>query len=88
MTRHEEIFYTQFVHVLQDFLQKNSRKQDEALVYTVQEAAEKLKISTNKAYELARTGQIPTIKIGGRVLVPRKRLEEMVNAEGGGKQWD
>ncbi|MBA4495131.1 helix-turn-helix domain-containing protein [Paenactinomyces guangxiensis] len=86
MTNSEELFFTHLSHVLQEIIEKNSRK-DDSLVYTVQEAAEKLKISTNKAYELARCGEIPTVKIGGRVMVPKKRLEDMVNSEGGGQQW-
>jgi len=51
----------------------------ERLTYTVEEAAALLGISRNSAYEAARRGEIPTIRIGRRVVIPRVRLEEMLN---------
>ena len=45
---------------------------------TVMEAAKTLGVSRNKAYEGARRGEIPTIKIGGRILVPRAALERLL----------
>ncbi len=53
--------------------------QPSRLVYTVDEAAALLGISRNKAYEAVKTGVIPSIKIGRRILIPRQRLEDMVN---------
>ena len=50
------------------------------LTLTIPETAELLGISLSKAYEAARLGQIPTIRLGTRILVSRRRLEEMVNA--------
>ena len=50
------------------------------LALTIPETAELLGISLSKAYEAARLGQIPTIRLGTRILVSRRRLEEMVNA--------
>ncbi len=47
-------------------------------VLTVDEAAALLRISRGSAYEAVRKGQIPTIKIGRRLLVPRARLEELL----------
>ena len=41
---------------------------------TVVEAARRLGIGRNQAYQAARTGEIPTIKIGKRLLVPRAAL--------------
>lgn len=40
------------------------------LCYTVPEAAELLRVSRNQGYELARCGEIPTIKLGSRIRVP------------------
>ena len=51
------------------------------LTLTIPEAAELLGISLSKAYEAARLGQIPTIRVGTRILVSRRRLEEMVNGQ-------
>ena len=47
--------------------------------YTVPEVATILGIGRNTAYEICRTGEIPTIKIGGRVLVPRSAIDELLN---------
>jgi excisionase family DNA binding protein len=45
------------------------------LTLTVPEAAEKLGIGRNQGYQAAQSGQIPTIRIGKRVLVPIAALE-------------
>ena len=41
---------------------------------TVEEASVLLGVSRTSAYEAARAGQLPTIKLGRRLLVPRARL--------------
>ena len=45
---------------------------------SVEEAGKYLGISRGLAYEAARQGQIPTIRIGRRLRVPRRRLIAMV----------
>ncbi len=50
----------------------------ERLTFTVPEAGEKLGVGRNASYEAARTGQIPTIRIGRRLLVPIARLKRML----------
>ena len=45
---------------------------------TVEEAAKVLRVSRGAAYEAARTGQIPTLRIGRRVLVPVAALEKLL----------
>jgi excisionase family DNA binding protein len=52
-----------------------SQKNSEKLTYTVPEAGEILGVGRSAAYEGARTGEIPTIKIGKRILVPKIALE-------------
>ena len=47
-------------------------------VLTIPETAKILRIGRNSAYEAARTGEIPTVKIGKRLLVPRKALERIL----------
>ena len=44
-------------------------------ILTIPETAKILRIGRNSAYEAARRGQIPTVKIGKRLLVPREALE-------------
>lgn len=45
---------------------------------SVPETAKILGISRNFAYFLARTGQLPTLKLGRRLLIPRVALEELL----------
>ena len=56
----------------------------ETLTLTVTEAGKLLGISRNSAYEAARKGQLPVIRIGRRLLVSRSRLEALVNGNGTG----
>jgi excisionase family DNA binding protein len=48
--------------------------------FTVPEAAEILRISRWAAYAGAKNGELPTIWIGRRCLVPRRALERMLSA--------
>lgn len=48
---------------------------------TIVEAAHRLGVGRNQAYEAARAGQIPSIKIGRRLLVPRVPFEKMLTGE-------
>ena len=52
------------------------------LTLTVEEAGRLLGVSRGLAYEAARRGEIPTIRLGRRLLVPRGRLLELVGATG------
>ena len=45
---------------------------------TVEEAAQRLGIGKNRAYEGVRQGEIPTIRIGKRILVPLAALERLL----------
>jgi excisionase family DNA binding protein len=58
----------------------------EPLTISVEDAARLLGISRGLAYEAARRGELPVIRLGRRLLVPRQRLlglvgtnEEMVD---------
>jgi excisionase family DNA binding protein len=53
------------------------------LTLTVEEAAGLLGISRAFAYEAVRRGEIPSIRIGRRVLVPRVALDRLVGGTGG-----
>jgi excisionase family DNA binding protein len=50
----------------------------ERRIVTVSEAATILRISRGSAYEAAKRGEIPTIRIGRRWLVPLAALERML----------
>jgi excisionase family DNA binding protein len=50
----------------------------EALTLTVPEAAELLGLSRAAAYQAVRSGEIPSVQIGRRWLIPRARLMELL----------
>lgn len=49
--------------------------------YTVDEASELLGIARNAAYAAVRSGQIPSIRIGKRIVVPKAALDRMLSGE-------
>ena len=55
----------------------------ETLLLTVQEAAELLRISPNTCYELIRQDQIPHMRLGRGIRIPRHGLETWINKEAG-----
>jgi excisionase family DNA binding protein len=55
-------------------------EQIERKTMTVPEAAKVLGIGLSVAYEAARTGELPTIKFGRRILVPLVALDKMLEA--------
>jgi excisionase family DNA binding protein len=42
---------------------------------TVEEAAKVLGIGRNKAYEAVQTGEIPSLRFGNRIVIPRKSID-------------
>ena len=49
------------------------------LTLTIEEAANLLGIGRQLAYDKVKTGEIPVLKIGRRLLVPRAALEKLLN---------
>ena len=54
------------------------RSIDNRLCLSVPEAAELLGISRNNAYELVKRGELPVIRLGKRLLIPRVALDKML----------
>lgn len=52
----------------------------DALTSTVPEAGAKLGLSRNASYLAASRGDLPTIRIGKRILVPARALDELLNS--------
>jgi excisionase family DNA binding protein len=50
----------------------------ERMTLTISEAAKTLGVGRNQAYEAARRGDIPTLKIGKRILVLREPFKKML----------
>lgn len=48
---------------------------------TVEEAAKRLGVGRNSAYEAAKRGEIPSIRIGKRLVVPVAPFERMLNGD-------
>lgn len=57
--------------------------EDLPLTLNACEVAAVLRISKSKVYELARTESFPAIRIGNRVVIPRDKLIEWMNAQAG-----
>lgn len=55
--------------------QKNMQK----LTYTIPEVSQILNISVSQVYKLANQKIIPTIRLGNRILVSIKRLQEFID---------
>jgi excisionase family DNA binding protein len=55
--------------------------QPERRTMTVPEVADLLGISRNSAYDAVKAGQIPAVKIGKRLLVPKVALDRMLRGE-------
>jgi excisionase family DNA binding protein len=53
------------------------------VAYRVEEAAEALRLSRDKVYELIRSGELRSIKVGSRRLVPVVALTEYVEKSSG-----
>jgi len=64
--------------------QGNEAKSVERLTLTVEEAAQLLGISRGLAYEMARCGKLPVVRLGRRLLVSRGALERMLDQPGDG----
>lgn len=55
-------------------------KIDRPLVYTVTETAGLLGISRSHAYDLVATGELPHLRLGRRIVVPRHAIEALLAA--------
>jgi excisionase family DNA binding protein len=54
------------------------KKKEATLTISVPEAGRRLGVGRNQAYEAARQGQLPIIRIGKRMLVPVPAFEAML----------
>lgn len=58
-------------------------REDERKTISVDEAAKRLGIGRNSAYEAAHRGELPVVKIGKRLLVPTAAFERLLAGEKG-----
>lgn len=60
-------------------MKPNEFAQSERRTISVEEAGRQLGLSRNTAYQAAGRGEIPTIRIGRRMLVPLVAFERLLN---------
>ena len=58
--------------------------EDLPLTLNAREAAQVLRISKSKVYELAQSESFPAIRIGKRVVIPRDKLIQWMNNQAEG----
>ena len=56
---------------------------DPRIVLTVQEAARVLGLGRGQAYAAVRRGDLPALRVGRRLLIPRAALERLVDPGAG-----
>jgi excisionase family DNA binding protein len=58
---------------------RSPKQYKDRLCFSIPEVAKMLGISRGLAYELAGSGNIPIVRMGKRLLVPRVALERLLN---------
>ena len=53
-------------------------EQEDKLAFSVTEMAELLGIGRSKAYELVRSGTIPSLRLGRRIVIPKLALSRFL----------
>ena len=61
--------------------ERREEMDDHQTLLTVPEAAKLLRIGRNLAYELVAQGEIPSVRFGRLIRVPRAALEERLGAD-------
>jgi len=56
----------------------SERNQTERLVWSVEEAGRQLGISRAHAYELIARGELPHLRLGRRLVVPKRAIEKLL----------
>ncbi|HET6835350.1 MAG TPA: helix-turn-helix domain-containing protein [Acidimicrobiales bacterium] len=59
--------------------QRTPTKADQRLTISVEEAGRLLGISRGLAYELVNRGDIPSVRLGRRIVVPRRALDRLLD---------
>lgn len=55
-------------------------------VYTVTEAAQMLRINRQTAYAMVHSGELRSIRVKGRIRIPRSAFDEFLGQASGGVQ--
>jgi excisionase family DNA binding protein len=68
------------MHVKENEMHVNQNSMPEPRVATLDEVARILRISRNGAYQAAKRGDFPTVRIGKRILVPLAAIERLLSS--------
>ncbi len=60
---------------------ERSAMSNEKLAYSVTEVADLLSISRAAAYTYVRTGLIRSVSLGGRIIIPRRAIDELLDLD-------
>jgi excisionase family DNA binding protein len=60
-------------------------EKSERAVYSVEEGAVKLDLNIKSVYEGIRAGEIPSIRIGRRILIPKLALDRLLEGKAAGQ---
>jgi excisionase family DNA binding protein len=66
---------------LRNFCKAENIGMSDRLVYSVKEAAQLLGLSLTGCYNCIAAGEIPAVRIGKRVVIPKARLEALLQGE-------
>jgi excisionase family DNA binding protein len=75
------IYVAQRLFVLEGVTMTKEHHKDEALTLSVEHAARLIGISRTTAYRMVQSGDLPALRVGRRVLILKKPLMEMLEAE-------
>ena len=64
------------------------KKDMEPLVITVEHARKLLGLSRSLMYQAINSGQIPSVRIGRRILIPMAQLDRLINGPGEQQLFD
>jgi len=56
----------------------NSEPREESLLLNIRDGARLLKVSRSRVYELVHSRQIPSVRLGKRILIPRAKLARFI----------
>ena len=62
------------------------QNETESAILSVNECAKMLKLSRGSAYQAIATGEIPHLKIGRRILIPRIAIQKLLESAGKPKE--
>jgi excisionase family DNA binding protein len=61
---------------------------DDPRFYTVSKAAERLGVSRHSVNWHVKTGTIPSVRLGKRILIPRPDIDRLAGGEDAGRKHD